>query len=267
MIEIACLDFLYAESNNYDDKISTSHTDTCKNIDTLEYDVDLIISALNSFRKEISSPLDREYIDALALINCALESKPGNAKLIYERARTHQKVGQFQRAVTDYDVVLSMDNPLPRWWVSRGLALAGLGEKEEAIRSFDQAIKLGPGDPSGYYARGSLLASMGDLLAALSDLDKAIDVAEVASERVEIKETRGIVRAALGDYEGGIEDYTSILSVVPGHAPTLEKRGSAYAAIGRNKEAIADYERALEIDPDNEDIRESLEEVRSRLDP
>jgi tetratricopeptide (TPR) repeat protein len=60
---------------------------------------------------------------------------------------------------------------------------------------------------------------------------------------------RGNVRAALGNHEQAIEDYTNALKIKPDYYEAFENRGSSKDDIGVYEEAISDYTNALKINP------------------
>ena len=87
-----------------------------------------------------------------------------------------------------------------------------MGDSELALRSFDQALALGPSDARVFAARGRVLADQGQLQAGAADLDRA-------------------------------------LALRPDDAPTLLVRGRVYAQLGRDDAALADFTRALALQP------------------
>ena len=93
---------------------------------------------------------------------------------------------------------------------NRGAAFAQLGRYQEAIRDFDETIRLEPGDPAAHANRGFLLLNTGLPEQAIADFDTAI----------------GLDPAMTGAYRG---------------------RGDAFYDLDQFQRAIDDYDRALAL--------------------
>lgn len=80
-------------------------------------------------------------------------------------------------------------------------------------------------------------------------LDRAVDH---FTKRVEDSKTaeayhqRGVVWAALGNYEKSIADFDVALTMQPRDAAVLNERGNAYRQLGRLDEALADFDKVIE---------------------
>lgn len=46
-------------------------------------------------------------------------------------------------------------------WNNKGNSLADLGKYDEAIKSFDEAIRINPGYATAWYNKGKILATRG----------------------------------------------------------------------------------------------------------
>ncbi len=102
----------------------------------------------------------------------------------------------------------------------RGWAKYLLGKPDDAVKDFDEFLKLapvGPGPgPNPYHAVGF--------------------------------SNRGLVLAELGRFDAAIKDLNEAVKL--GHAPAQLNRGWAYELKGEYKKAIADYEVLLRLGPD-----------------
>src|SRR5437879_9480589 len=59
-----------------------------------------------------------------------------------------------------------------------------------------------------------------------------------------------------------LEAVEDLLRVRPNEAAALEMKGDALSNLGRRPEALAAYEAAAAVDPDDENLRQKIEEVR-----
>ena len=80
-----------------------------------------------------------------------------------------------------------------------------LGEYENAIRDFDEAIRLDPDYHLAYYTRGTLYSSkLQDHARAVQDLDKCI---ELNSQFPLAYQNRGVAYNAMGNREQACQDW------------------------------------------------------------
>lgn len=86
------------------------------------------------------------------------------------------------------------------------------GGLEKALVEFEEAIRLQPGRPAAYVARGALKTSKGDLPAALLDFDQAIRLEPSLAEAYLY---RAQIRAKTGEAQATIEDATQALKLEP----------------------------------------------------
>jgi len=69
--------------------------------------------------------------------------------------------GRFEEAIKAYDEALKL-NPLDvASWGMKGVMLDKLGRHEEALKAFDEALKLNLGDGDAWYNKGHVLEKMG----------------------------------------------------------------------------------------------------------
>lgn len=64
------------------------------------------------------------------------------------------------------------------------------------------------------------------------------------------------------DYRRSVSDIGEVLRLEPRHYGAISGLGLIYRSLGDNKRAFKAFEQALEIYPQNESVRESLEELR-----
>ena len=110
-------------------------------------------------------------------------------------------------------------------YIGRGNAKIGLGQYEEAIDDFDQALQLQPDDPDVYY-------------------------------------NRGFAKFMLGRYQGAIVDFDQVIRLRPRYAYAFYIRGEAKSNIGLYEEAIADWQASSELakETDNRDLISDIEQ-------
>jgi tetratricopeptide (TPR) repeat protein len=85
--------------------------------------------------------------------------------------------GQYDRALTDFDVAIKMDDTLGATHLNRGAALIYKTEYDAALDALNRAIELETKDlHAAYYNRALAYERKGDLTAAYYDLKKSLDL-------------------------------------------------------------------------------------------
>ena len=99
------------------------------------------------------------------------------------------------------------------------------GRVDEAFRLSDLAIDRAPGDPTGYFIRGTVLESRQDYEGALRDYDRVVELSPslpLAYNR------RGGLRFKVGDFDGSIADFDREVVLDPDKNNNHWQRGLSY---------------------------------------
>ena len=158
-------------------------------------------------------------------LNEAIRLDPDYAESYAERGTASYDAGDYPAALTDYETYIrlnginkqSAQDFLPaireklkperttEEWYTEGRRQIDAENYDEAIRCFDEAIRLSPAFGYAYYGRGFSLHRKGEFENALKDFDQAIRLqpsyAESYAERGAIYFETGNYHAALNDYE------------------------------------------------------------------
>lgn len=116
----------------------------------------------------------------LAIEVCTRAIKSGRfsgealAKLHLIRGAEWAAMGDYDRAIADYDAVIRLNPRSAVAFFNRGAAWAHKGEPDRAIGDYDAAIRLDPKEPTAYGGRAVEWAVKGDYARAIADFDTAI---------------------------------------------------------------------------------------------
>jgi adenylate cyclase len=124
-------------------------------------------------------------------------------------------IGDSESAIEMADRAVALNPNSFTAWHARGMVYRNAGQPEEAVRSFERAIRMSPLDPTLHRA----LVGMGWALIELGRFDEAI----VAGKKAQRQN--------------------------PSHSATYRCLASAFAHLGRDAEARAAAVRLFEIDP------------------
>jgi tetratricopeptide (TPR) repeat protein len=121
------------------------------------------------------------------------------------------------------------------------------GRYEDALRSYDEAIRLKPDDPTTWINRAITLRRLDRFAEAIASHDQAI---ALAPDYPRVWYTKGYTLRRCHRYEAAIACYDRSIELDPGAYRSWDNRGSAFKEMGNYEEAIASYERAIQIQPD-----------------
>ena len=196
------------------------------------------------------------------------EARPRLAALLLALERWHEAAVHYRRLAESEPASASA-------WAGHGEALLGQGDYPGALRCFDQALKLAPGDPDALRGRSdaadglekhavdsvlSLWEEAGNGGGAAPEPPPAAAppglLENLASGPVEaglapIEE--GLAAAALGmnDWRGVIHHCSRLVQIAPGHYEAWFNLGVARQHAGEPEEAEFAYRQALKLRPES----------------
>jgi predicted O-linked N-acetylglucosamine transferase (SPINDLY family) len=132
--------------------------------------------------------------------------------------------------------------------LDRGNALMKLRRLDEALASYDQAIKLRPGYANAYSNRGVTLHELKRLDEALASYDQAI---RLRPDSAEAYNNRGLTLQELKQPHLALASYDQAIKLKPGYANAHSNRGLTLQKLDRLEEALASYHEAIKLRPDH----------------
>jgi len=196
-----------------------------------------------------------DYARAIADYDSAIVLAPNDAVLHLNRGVAKIHDGRPADAIEDYDKAIRLK---PDWhlpYFDRAVALGDLGQRAAALKDYDRAIQRKPDDAWIYVGQGDVLASSGDAAHALAAYDKALslrpDLADPRAKRAEL----------LLRMDRPAEALPELDRVVAGNSskPRLwQLRGEAKFQLARYADAAEDLSRALDLAPRDKEVRRAL---------
>jgi len=180
--------------------------------------------------------------EALAWFSRARALRPSHVEAARHMAAVLQALGRFPEALKAYDDSLRLGLVDPVAFYNRGLVLRALGRRDEAIASFDQALKLKPAYPEAVRAGAILLSEAGQLEAALEFVEEAL---RIKPDFFEAHLDRANLLHRLGALEAALNAYSEALDLFPGHADLCNNRGVILQELGELEAALASFDVAL----------------------
>jgi tetratricopeptide (TPR) repeat protein len=193
---------------------------------------------------------DQERLQRLTEICAYLSESPEAeraSQLWFEKGLIHHANNQLEEAITSYDNALKIKPDYHEAWYNRGSALFNLGRIEEAIASYDQALKFKPDLHQAWNHRGIALGNLGRLEEAIASYDQAL---KFKPDYHLAWHKRGNALFNLGRLEEAITSYDQALKIKSDYHEAWNNRGNALGNLGRLEEEIASYDNALKFKPD-----------------
>ena len=119
-----------------------------------------------------------------------------------ERYYNEQK---YEEAIKYYDEIIKLAPDFKEAYNNRGFSYAQLGNFDKAVIDFDKVIEIGPADKGAYFNRGLIYTNLEKFEEAISDYTKAIEIDPTDKGAYF---NRGLIYANLEKFEEALEDFT-----------------------------------------------------------
>jgi protein O-mannosyl-transferase len=136
-----------------------------------------------------------------------------------------------------------------------GAALVDKGQAEEAIRQFQEAIRLRPDEANAHHNLGNALLKRGQTDAAISQFQEA---ARLKPNSATIHYNLGIALGNQGQTDAAISQLQEAVRLKPAYPEALGTLAGALDGQGNYAEAIRLYQAALKAKPDQEEVLNNL---------
>jgi len=169
----------------------------------------------------------------------------------YAKADEYYYKGDYANAIKAYNESIKLDNTYYYAYFHRSWAYEGLGDYNAVISDLSNCISLRPDSYIVYSHRGNAYFQIKNYDAAIADYNKAITLRSDSSTGYI---GRGNAYYQLKKYDEAINDYNKAINLDSNPSSDVYiVRAKAYGAKGLYNKAIADYKTGLEkgIDPSN----------------
>ncbi len=169
----------------------------------------------------------------------------------YNCGIAYAAIGNFDEAIEHFDNAVALNSRLASAYYNRGNAKDELNQLEEAILDYDIAIRLRPNNPLIYSRRGASKSRLGLHSESMQDHNESIRINPSSAQAYTY---RGISYAADGNHFDAISDYNTAIQINPESDIAYLNRGNANVALEQYENAKSDYDIALRINPQNDEI-------------
>ncbi len=199
----------------------------------------------------------------MAALNAAAEAGPGAGIEMLQRARNgvlsdpvglnllgalYMDVQRPNEALASFDAAVKVAPGFADAHCNRGVVLQQLGRSREALAAYEAAVRFAPKHVLALFNRGNVLK----LLGRLGDAVEAYDaVLRIEPGMQEARLNRGHVQLDREEFAAALADFEAVLAREPGHAGAEIGRASALMRLHRFDEAGTAIDRVLAREPGN----------------
>lgn len=189
-----------------------------------------------------------------------LDSKSELAYLV--RTYLFLKQNNYQKAIEDCNKAIDLNPKSAKAYSFKGNAYHHLKQDEEALFNLGTAIELGSPQikSQALLERGHILFHQKKFQDAIKDYDEAI---RINIQPLSAHKMRSDVFREIGDYPKHIEDLSVALKIKPKNLNDIESRANAHLKIGEIRQAIDDFNTEISIDQSHKHV---LTEIAAAYD-
>ena len=198
------------------------------------------------------------FILCSASANTAL-SDPSSAEAYYKSATTHHDLGEFDQAISEYRQAIALNPNSPIIHNRLGVAYSELKQYDAALDAYQKALVLSPMTAEPHYNMGLVYLKQGDLPRAAEAFKRAV---AIDAEWGDPYTGLGEVYLKQGDFGQAARAYKQATRLNPsGNPSAILGLGKTYVKQGRLDDAIIAIEKAIEIQVDNTEAHYQLAQI------
>jgi len=205
---------------------------------------------------------NHEWARALDCFEELAPTRSGDAGVHNYKARTFERLGRYEDALTCLDQALAIDPGNCKDLRNRAIALRKLGRALEALAGYEAVLERSPGDIDALVRRALLLNELDRREEALACAERALTG---APDDPDVINTRVIILENLGRYGEALADIDRMLAIQPHHVDAINNTGMILARLGRFRESLLCYNRSLSLKPDQPQARFNRSLIRLAL--
>ena len=190
-------------------------------------------SSNNPIEKARSLIVEKQYSEAISLLNGIIEENPTADSAYLLRGYANYMIGEKAASKRDYNRLLVKPEFKLTALLSRASANFNSMEYDIAATEYSNIIEHYPTSYEAFYGRGMCKTNMplpgdipGDLISSFAE-DRLVHY----------------------DYNGALKDLDEAIRLKPDHAAVYVARGQVYEKQNLNEQALANFNKAITLDP------------------
>lgn len=226
------------QNNNIDELLSETYSACFLN---LANTADAFLNPANFIKNNNQSselPIEHD----LEILNKKISQQPKNPLIRIHRGKIYFQLHEFEKAINDYNIAISIDNSLQEAYFERGMALARNGQIEEGIEDLSYFIKHNPKSSLAYTKRGVRYIWAGKLDKAKKDLTQAIKLDKSNSEA---HDDLGVIYAQQKKFNEALKHFSLAIQYDPSYQKAYHNLALAYILTNKPKQALTSINKSL----------------------
>ncbi len=174
-------------------------------------------------------------------------SAAGGAAIVMCLALTRQQIGYWKDGEALFRHVLGITDNNPIAHNNLGIALVPKGQLGEAIRQYQEALRLKPDYADAYNNLGNALGLQGQTDEAIRQFQEAL---RLKPDYADAHKNLGIALFTKGQLDEAIGQFQEAVHFKPDYAQAHNYLGSAFGLKGQLDEAVRQFQEAVRLKPD-----------------
>jgi tetratricopeptide (TPR) repeat protein len=171
---------------------------------------------------------------------------PYLADAYFRRGICFHLIGEDKMAISDFETAAHLTNNDPRASLWEGFTYAKLGDYQQALRSYGDAIAASDRYTPAYYNRALAYMMMGNYKKAVADFDDAI---RLDPTNAEYYFKRGIAYEQLSETQKAADSFSAAIEFNKDHAGAYRHIVDDLEKLGRTELAAQYREKAAKLAP------------------
>jgi tetratricopeptide (TPR) repeat protein len=174
-----------------------------------------------------------------------------DVRQLFREAEAFYNHGNYEGAIALWNAILATDISAVEAasaTMNRGNAYAAKGDLDNALRDYNQAVALDPGNAEVYVNRALTLSRRGDVEGAMKDYNLAVTL---NPRQWQAYFNRAAELRKHSRSREALDDLNEVIKLNPRFAGAYVNRANIYIGEGRLSEAIHDCTTALKFDPNS----------------
>lgn len=186
-----------------------------------------------------------QFDKAISELEAALKLNPNKAKIYLNLGRAYCKSSQFDKALQKLNMALELDLS-PVIYYELGNVYLDMGKSEEAIKYYQDALRLDSSYSPAYNALGTIYNEQGRNAEALQAFEKA---AQTGSDSPTNHYNLGLAHLDKDMADKAAIEFQLAAKLNPADSKYRHMLGIAYMNLGRFDESIKEIKNAIDLNP------------------
>ncbi|AHY54173.1 caspase family protein [Bradyrhizobium japonicum] len=190
----------------------------------------------------------RDYDRAIEALSSAIDLDPDNVGAINLRGLSHERKGEDDLAMADYNLAIQKRANFGYAYNNRGTIHLRRGALQSALDDFNLSIKYTPAFLLGWTNRARMRTLNKDFDGAIADFAAAEKIDPAAPQ---IAGNRCITHGMMGKYDQAFADCDGLIQKQPRNTFAINNRAEVNVMKGDLDAALKDYNTVIQLNPNS----------------